>query len=131
MATKHGVNSRIYVGATNAIPVAETHGFNVQIDTQFAEDSAQGDTWVTRLPGLSDFTVEITKWYDSAVHTLLDAVIARTTLKFYIYPDAADATVYLYGTGTLGGGGFDAPIDNIVDQTYTLMPVSQPFYQHA
>jgi hypothetical protein len=130
MATKHGVNARIYLGASTAIPVAETHGMSLGFDTDFAEDSAQGDSFKTYLPGLADFTLEINKWYDSAEYVLLDAVIARTTLKFYFYPDASDNTVYVYGTGTLGGGGFDAPIDNIVDQTYSFRAAAQPTFKH-
>jgi hypothetical protein len=129
MATKHGVNARIYMGASTAIPITETHGMNLGFDTDFAEDSSQGDSFKTYLPGLSDFTLEINR-YDSAESTLLNAVIARTTLKFYFYPDANDATVYVYGTGTLGGGGFDAPIDNIVDQTYQFRAAAQPTYVH-
>jgi hypothetical protein len=130
MATKHGVNARFYAGASVAIPIAETHGMNLNFDTDFAEDSSQGDSFKTYLPGLSDFTLEINKWYDSADATLLDAVINRTDLKFYFYPDAADATVYVYGSGKVGGGGFNAPIDNIVDQTYQFRASSQPTYKH-
>jgi hypothetical protein len=118
------------MGATNASPVAETHGMNLSFDTDFAEDSSQGDIFKTYLPGLSDFSLEINKWYDSADATLIDAAINRTVLKFYFYPDAADSTVYIYGTGVLGGGGFDAPIDNIVDQTYQFRASSQPTYHH-
>lgn len=130
MATKHGVNARIYMGPTTPIPVAETHGINLGFDTDFAEDSSQGDSFKTYLAGLSDFTMEINKWYDSAEATLLDAVIARTIMKFYFYPDAADATVYVYGTGQLGGGGFNAGIGDVVDQTYQFRANAQPTYKH-
>ncbi len=129
---KHGVNSRIYVGATNASPISGTHGLKVTVDTDFAEQSAQGDVWKTRLPGLSDFSVEISKWYDSltAGAILVDAVIARTLEKFYYYPDAADNTNYVYGTAYIGGGGYDSPIGGIVDQSYKLIPTSQPTVVH-
>jgi len=130
MATKHGVNARLYFGTGVAIPVAETHGIKLGFETQTAEDGSQGDSFVTRLPGLTDFTLEFDHWYDSAEYALLDSVISRTAGKYYFYPDASDATVYVYGTGTLGGGGFDAPMDNIVDQTYSLFPSSQPTFHH-
>lgn len=130
MATKHGVNSRIYMGASVAIPVSETHNIDISFDTDFAEDSSQGDSFKTYLAGLADFTMSIDRWYDSAEYVLLDAVIARTTLKFYFYPDAADNTVYLYGTGQLGGGGFKAGIGDVVDQSYQFRASSQPTFKH-
>lgn len=130
MATKHGVNSRVYMGSSNASPIAETHNLSLGFDTDFAEDSSQGDSFKTYLAGLSDFTFEIDKWYDTADHTLIDAVIARTTMKFYFYPDASDNTVYVYGQGTIGGGGFKAGIGDIVDQTYQFRASSQPTYKH-
>lgn len=131
--TRHGVNSRLYLGATNAVPVAETHGINFGVETDFAEDSAQGDTWKTYLPGLSDMTLEFDKWFDQSAGggALLQAVISRTAQKWYFYPDASDATIYVYGSaGYLGGGGFDAPIDAIVDQHYTFRSSAQPVYVH-
>jgi hypothetical protein len=130
MATKHGVNARLYAGASTAIPITETHNLDMGFSTDFAEDSSQGDSFKTYLPGLSDFTFKIDKWYDSAESVLLSAVIARTSMKFYFYPDAADATVYIYGTGTFGGGGFKAGIGDIVDQSYEFRASAQPTYQH-
>jgi hypothetical protein len=130
MATKHGVNSRIYMGATTPIPVTETHNIDISFETDFAEDSSQGDSFKTYLAGLADFTMAIDRWYDSAEYVLLDAVIARTVLKFYFYPDATDATVYLYGTGQLGGGGFKAGIGDVVDQSYQFRASAQPTFKH-
>lgn len=126
MATRHGLQAAIYMGSSVAIPVAETHGISVSVDTDFAEDSAQGDSWKTYIAGLNDFTVEISKWFDSAEKALINAVINKTVMKFYFYPDRTDNTNYVYGTGYVGGGGFDAPIDGIVDQTYRLVAYSQP-----
>jgi hypothetical protein len=130
MATKHGVNSRIYMGATVAIPIAETHGINLEFSTDFADDSSQGDSFHTSLPGLTDATLGIDKWYDSAEYAMLDAVIGRTLQKFYAYPDAADASVYVYGTGYLGNGGLNMGIGDIVDQSYTFKMATQPSFKH-
>lgn len=130
MATKHGVNARIYMGATTPIPVTETHNIDISFDTDFAEDSSQGDSFKSYLAGLSDFAMSIDRWYDSAEYVLLDAVIARTIMKFYFYPDAADATVYVYGTGQLGGGGFKAGIGDVVDQAYQFRANAQPTFKH-
>ncbi len=130
MATKHGVNARLYLGASVPIPVTETHNLDLGFSTDFAEDSSQGDSFKTYLAGLADFTLKIDRWYDSAESVLLDAVIARTTLKFYFYPDAADNTVYVYGSGQLGGGGFKAGIGDVVDQSYEFRASSQPTYKH-
>jgi hypothetical protein len=130
MATRHGYNSRLYFGTGTAIPVAETHGIQVGFETQTAEDSSQGDSFITRLTGLTDFTLEFDKWYDNAEFMLIDAVIAKTSGKYYFYPDAADATIYVYGNAKIGGGGFDAPLDGIVDQSFSLFPTDQPTFKH-
>lgn len=130
MATRHGLNAILYMGPNSgsASAVAETHGLNMNVDTDFAEDSSQGDSWKTYLVGLNDFKLEIDKWYDNSTGVLLNASINKTLMKFYLYPDRADSTIYFYGTNYIGGGGLNAPINAAIDQKFTLVANSQPVY---
>lgn len=128
---KHGVNSRLYMGSSTAIPIAESHTLKFEVKTDFAEDSAQGDTWKTYLPGLSDLVGSLAKWYDAATHVVMDAVINRTLQKAYFYPDAADSANYIWFCAYVGGGGWDADIGKIVDQAYEIRPTTQPTYVHS
>lgn len=130
MATKHGINAGLYMGPNSgvAVPITETTEITIEIDTDFASDAAQGDSWDTSLPGLSTFSLTFTKHYDSAAggQTLLQAVRDRTLQKFYAYPDRSDNTVYVYGTGYLGGGGLNMGMGDVIDQEFSLEPSSQP-----
>jgi hypothetical protein len=130
--TKHGRNARLMLGAASgsASLVSESHGWNLNIDTDMGEDTAQGDSFGTRLPGIHEFNIEVQKWFDQATGALTAAVVARTRQKFYAYPDFSDTTIYWYGTGYLSGGGMDAPINGVVDQAITLFPDADPTYVH-
>lgn len=132
MATKAGTNAIVYLGSTNATPVDETFDLSIDTTTDFAEDSAHGDSWRTFIPTLSTFELSIGKHYDSAPGggALQNFVINRTLLKFYLYPDRSDSTVYFYGTGYLGGGGMTMGLEDVIDSTFTLQPSGQPTYVH-
>ncbi len=132
MATVHGLNAILYLGATNAAPVTEIHNISLTTDTDFAEDSSMGDTWKTYLAGLSDFQLDFDKWFDDATGggSLLQAVINRTVQKFYFYPSRLTSTIYVYGTAYVGGGGFEAGMDGAIDQSYSLRSISQPTVIH-
>lgn len=132
--TVHGVESILYIGPNSgsAFVYEETRSINVSAETDFADDGAQGDTWKTSLPGRSTFSMEIETNYDAATGggRLLKNVIARDLMKFYFYPSRLTATIYVYGTGYLGGGGFNTSMDDSITQTYTLEPSGQPAYVH-
>lgn len=131
MATKTGRLGVLYWGATTAVPVAETHGdFELSLDTEYHEDTSHGDSFRTRIPGLSDFSLTVEKWFDTAYHTMIDAAIAKTTGKFYLYPDRTDATIYWSGTNYWGLNSYVIPLEGIVNESYTLTPASQPVYTH-
>ena len=131
MANKHGRLGAVYWGANTAVPVAETHGdFDLNLDTDMEEDTSHGDTWKTRIPGLKDWKLAFSKWFDTAYHVLMDAAIASTVGKYYHYPDRTDATVYWYGTGYVAVKSFKTPLGGIIDESYEIIPVSQPTYVH-
>lgn len=132
MATKAGTQAILYLGSTNAAAISETAEMAIEVSTDFAEDTAHGDTWRTFIPTLSTFNLSVTKHFDSAPGggQLDQWVVSRTLLKFYLYYDRADATIYWYGTGYLGGGGATMGLEDVIDGSYTLQPSGQPTLVH-
>lgn len=132
MATAAGTNALLYLGVTNASPITETFDLSIETSTDTAEDTAHGDSWRTFIPTLSTFDMTIDKHLDLAAGggQLQTWVIARTVLKYYLYPDRNTATVYWYGTCYLGGGGMAMGLEDVIDSNFTAIPISQPAYQH-
>lgn len=134
MATTVGTRAILYLGANSGDASAETETFNLEaeITTDFAEDTAHGDTWRTFLPTLSTFGLTVEKHFDTATAgaRALNWVISRTLLKFYFYPDRDVPTIYFYGTGFLGGGNVPAGLEDVINQTFNLQPQGQPAYVH-
>ena len=132
MATAAGTNAILYLGVTNASPITETFDLSIETTTDTAEDSAHGDSWRTFIPTLSTFDMTIGKHLDLAASggQLQAWVIARTALKYYLYPDRNTTTVYWYGTMYLGGGGMSMGLEDVIDSTFSSIPISQPSYQH-
>lgn len=132
MATKSGVNAIIYLGTTTASPITETSDLSIETTTDTAEDSAHGDSWRTFISTLSTFDLTITKHFDSAAGggQLQQWAIDRSQLRYYLYPDRNDSTVYWYGTMQLGGGGMSMGLEDVIDSQFTAIPVSQPTYIH-
>jgi hypothetical protein len=122
----------IYIGSATAVPVGETHDdFDLGLETDMQEDTAHGDAFRTRVPGLRDFTLGFQKWNVATEVDLLDYAEDRTVVKFYLYPDRTDNTVHWSGTGYVMLDGFTIPLEGIVNETYTLVPASQPILTHA
>lgn len=121
----------LYVGSTTATPVGETHDdFDLGLETDMQEDTAHGDAFRTRVPGLRDFTLSFQKWNLANDNTLVDLAAARTVSKFYLYPDRTDNTVYWYGTGYVTLDSFGIPLEGIVNESYSLTPATQPVFVH-
>lgn len=132
MATAAGTNAIIYLGDTTASAVTETFDISVEVSSDTAEDTAHGDTWRTRIPTLNDFEISLNKHWDDGTGggQITNWVINRTILKYYLYPVRSTATIYWYGTARVGGGGMSLGLEDVIDQEFTLYPVSQPTYIH-
>lgn len=132
MATSISTDAQIYLGVTNASPITETFDLSIEVTTDTAEDTAHGDDWRTFIPTLSTFDLSIGKHFDDAVGggQLQAWVIARTALRFYLYPNRNTTTIYWYGTIYLVGGGMTMGLEDIIDSTFTAVPISQPTYVH-
>lgn len=129
-----GTNALVYLGLANgeASPVDETFNATVSVTTDTAEDTAHGDFWRTFIPTLSNWEATVEKHTDFGLGggQMQQWAITRAVLKYYIYPDRDHMTVYWYGTARLGGGGQTMGLEDVVNESYTLIPVSQPSYNH-
>jgi len=119
MATRNSRNARILVGGT---AVNKTHGATVNPTTDYSEDTSHGDEYKSYLPGLKDFTVEISAWYDSAYHTLRNAALDGTALSdVLVYPDYSTTTHYWYCPAMYCSlTDHDLAIGNTIGETYEL-----------
>jgi hypothetical protein len=132
MATAATTNAQLYLGVTNASPVAETFDLSIDMSTDTAEDTAHGDVWRTFIPTLSSFELTVNAHVDMATGggALTAWAIARTVLKFYLYPDRNTTTVYWYGTIRLGSAGMPLGLEDVIDTNFTAIPASAPTYVH-
>lgn len=132
MATAASTNAQIYLGVTNASPIDETYDLSIDYKTDSVEDTSHGDTNRTYIPTLSDVELTVGKHIDMAAGggIVQGWVITRTTLKFYLYPDRLQPTVYWYGSLKLYGGGMKLGLEDVIDGTFTAKPTSAVGYQH-
>ena len=132
MTTAASTNAQLYLGVTNASPIDETFDLSIDYTTDKVEDTSHGDTNRTYIPTLSDVEIAIGKHVDMASGggALQAWVIARTTLKFYLYPDRNTTTVYWYGTLKLYGGGMKLGLEDVIDSTFKASPTGAVGYQH-
>jgi len=121
MATLHGKNAALYMGTTTATPVTETTEITISFGADFAEDSAHGDSNKSYVPGMTDFQMGITKFYDTVAgtNTLRTAALAGTTLRFYLYPNRATTGQYFYGLVFITLDDLPIPRDNLVSESYS------------
>jgi hypothetical protein len=102
------------------VAINKTHGLNIQIPTDFSEDTGHGARFKSYLPGLQDFTGALTAWYKKA-QTILEAMsLNKISEYFLIYPDFADSTNYLRGQCFVGQDGLNLDIGNTADESFTI-----------
>jgi hypothetical protein len=84
-------------GTSAAVPISEAAEWTIDVEFDEEPDPALGDSWETRLKGLSRFAGSFAGNFDDAQDTLWDAAMASTSAKFYLYPAAAQTGRYYYG----------------------------------
>ena len=94
--TLHGKNAMFYLGSP-AETISEAAEYSIDLDFDTDPDPALGDTWETRLKGLSRFSGAVSGNFDGDQDTLWDSAIATTAQSFYLYPDRTVTTKYYYG----------------------------------
>ena len=122
MPTIHGKNGQVYLqgAGTEAILISEAAEYSIDLDFELDPDPAMGDTWRTQNKGLAQWKGSLNGNLDTAATTVLDAFLATTPRKFYLYPDRAITANYYYGTiwpkfsikgGTKSNVGFSGSFD--------------------
>lgn len=145
--TLHGKNSRFYIGvganAASPIPKASSNGtavnkYDLQLGVDYAEDTGQGDTSKTYVPGLGDFSGSVDMFYQDVVtpgalqHALIDAAQAGTLCRFYAYPGlgAGITTVYHYGFIYLSLKSLPSDVGGLIMASFDLKAGGSIAYQH-
>jgi hypothetical protein len=143
--TLHGRNSRLYLGATNASPIPKISNpagtaiskFEVNTGVDFAEDTAQGDTFKTYVPGLPDYSGSLDFFFQDATTTnlqyaLIDAAMQGTPLKHYAYPGigAGVTGVYFYGNVYLSLKSLPMDVGSLVTASFDMKAAGAITFKH-
>lgn len=124
MATKNTRNARLLLALTAAGPfvaVNKTHGLKLNVPTDFSDDTGHGQRFKTAIPGLQDFKLEISAWYDTAYPTLEAASLNKLAYYAQVYPDFADTLNYYFAQVYIGQEEFDLSLGNTAGQGYTVV----------
>lgn len=124
MATKNTRNARLLLCSTLSgtyVAVTKTHGLKFNVPTDFSEDTGHGANFKSYLPGLQDFKLALTNWYDT-VYTTLEAMSLNKISEFFLaYPDLADVVNYYRGQMFVGQDEFNLDIGNTAGFQYTAV----------
>jgi hypothetical protein len=123
MATKNARLARLELATALAGPytaVSKTHGFTINLATDFSEDTSHGDRFKSYLPGLQDFKGTLMAWYDTAYTTLEDAALNRISYYFRAYMDYTDSQNYYRGQCYFGIDELDLAIGSTVGFQFTM-----------
>lgn len=122
MATKNARNAGLYLCATlggTYVKVNKTHGYKLNLQTDFSEDTSHGDSFKSYLPGLQDFKGTLMAWYDTA-YTILEAMSKNKTSEYFqAYPDIADTVNYYRGQCFVGLDELDMDLGNTAGFQFT------------
>lgn len=130
MSKSHGKYGVFYAGANTAVPVAETKSEDLSLGTDFADATAQGSTFKQYIPGLKDFKLKLSKFYDDAYFTLIDAAINDTVERMYFYPDRNVTGNYFYGQVYLSVDSLKSDIGDLNMEEYSVVPASALTFRH-
>lgn len=119
--------------------VAETRNWDIKMTPDFAEDTVHGDTFKSRTPTFTDFTVSITGLMSDVVSStsalgakgLIGIAIAKTSGKFYLYPDSTITSVYWSGRGYVALDSNAAPYTDFSTFNWSITAAVAPAYQGA
>ena len=132
---------RFGTGATSdaTSAVAETRNWDIKMTPDFADDTVHGDTFKSRTPTFQDFSVSITGLMSDVVSAvggigakgLITVALAKTSGRFYLYPDSTITSVYWSGTGYIAIDGNSAPYTDFSTFDWSLSANAAPGYQGA
>lgn len=119
--------------------VVETRNWDIKMTPDFADDTVHGDTFKSRTPTFQDFQVAITGLMSDVASApggigakgLITIALAKTSGKFYLYPDSTVTSIYWSGRGYLAIDSHDAPYDDFSHFNFSIVAAVAPQYQGA
>lgn len=119
--------------------VAETRNWEISMTPDFAEDTVHGDTFRTKAPTFQDFQVSVTALMSDVASStsalgakgLITVALAKTSGKFYLYPDSAVTSIYWSGRGYIGIDSNNAPYEDYSSFNFSIVAAVPPAYQGA
>ncbi len=119
--------------------VAETRNWDIAMSPDFADDTVHGDTFRTKTPTFQDFSVSVTALMSDVASTtsalgakgLITIALAKTSGKFYLYPDSSITTVYWSGRGYIALDSNSAPYDDFSQFNFSIVAAVPPNYVGA
>lgn len=100
MARYHGKSGVVYMsssGSGTATQVASLSAWELNMETDYVEVSAFGDTNKTYVQGLKDLAGSLSGFWEDSQDVLFDAAESADGVKMYLYPSSNAPTVYFYG----------------------------------
>lgn len=122
--TKNTRNAAFLISSTiggTYTKVNKTHGLKIGVPTDFSEDTGHGQRFKTKIPGLQDFTLTLTKWYSTLTSVLEYASVNKIPYYFLAYYDYADPLNYYRGQCYFGLNEENLDIGNTADQSYDVV----------
>jgi hypothetical protein len=122
--TKNTRNAALLICATlggTYVKVNKTHGLSIGVPTDWSEDTGHGQRFKTKLPGLQDFTLTLSRWYTAVESTLEAASVNKIPYYFQVYEDFADPLNYYRGRLYFGLNEENLDIGNTADQSYDVV----------
>lgn len=100
MASIHGKNAIVYLGAAGAVAIniGEQLDWSLDFDMQTVDVTPLNQTWKSFVKGLQGYTGAFSGNFDNASTQLWLASTSSVAEKFYVYPDSGSVGRYYYGT---------------------------------
>ena len=119
--------------------VVETRNWDIKMTPDFADDTVHGDTFKSRTPTFQDFAVSITGLMSDNVSApsglgakgLITIALAKTSGKFYLYPDSTITTIYWSGRGYIAIDAHTAPYDDFSQFNWSIAAAVAPAFVGA
>lgn len=115
--------------ATNAI--AETRNWDIAMTPDYADDTVHGDTFRSKQPTFQDFTVSVTGLFDSGAtgsKVIITDALAKTSGRFYLYPDSTITSIYWSGRGYLAIDSQGAPFEDYSTFAFSITAAVAPAF---
>jgi len=119
--------------------VVETRNWDIKMTPDFADDTVHGDTFKSRTPTFQDFSVSVTGLFSDVASTaaglgakgLITVALAKTSGKFYLYPDSTVTSIYWSGRGYIAIDGNSAPYTDFSTFDFSIASAVAPQFNGA